>query len=140
MLLPGWVLLLLAGIRRLHRLGLQTLFFHKVCDVVIDIMGEAYPALLEARELISKVAELEETNFRRTLSNGLRILEESITQLRETQQNELSGESVFKLYDTYGFPKDLTEVIAQEQGLTIDEAGFKEAMQAQQERSRGGDV
>ncbi len=128
------------AIRHGHRLGLQTLFFHQVCDVVIDIMGDAYPELPEARELISKVAELEETNFRRTLSNGLRILEESITQLRETQQSELSGESVFKLYDTYGFPKDLTEVIAQEQGLTIDEAGFKEAMQAQQERSRGGDV
>lgn len=128
------------AIRHGHRLGLEDLFFFQICDVVVDIMSEAYPELVEARELISKVAQLEEKNFRRTLSTGLKILEDEIQSAKASQQTELAGNAVFKLYDTYGFPKDLTEVIAEEKGLTIDESGFAKEMQLQQERSRGGDV
>ncbi|MEC9465695.1 MAG: alanine--tRNA ligase [Myxococcota bacterium] len=126
------------AIRHGHRLGFSELFFHKVCTRVVDTMGDAYPELKDAAALIQKVAELEETSFRRTLESGLKILEDEIGKLGSSQ--ELAGETVFKLYDTYGFPKDLTELIAFERHITIDEAGFDAAMKAQQERSRGSQV
>ena len=127
------------AIRHGHRLGLSELFFFQICDVVVEIMSDAYPELLEARELITKVAQLEERNFRRTLSTGLKILEDELATSQAKRQTQLSGSTVFKLYDTYGFPKDLTEIIAQEKGLTIDADGFAREMEAQQERSRRND-
>ena len=124
------------AIRHGHRLGITDLFFHKMCNQVADMMQDAYPELEEARALTTKVAEIEETAFRRTLGSGLKILGDELSKLDENTK-ELPGNLVFKLYDTYGFPKDLTEIIASEKGLGIDEDGFTEAMKEQQERSRG---
>jgi alanyl-tRNA synthetase len=124
------------AIRHGKRLGMGDAFLHEVCAVVVETMGEAYPELREARVLIGKVAELEERTFRRTLDTGLSLLEREME--RAGSAKSLPGEAVFKLYDTYGFPKDLTELIARERGFAIDEAGFEREMSAQQERSRGG--
>ena len=124
------------AIRHGHRLGIKDLFFNQVCNQVVDMMGEAYPELGEARALMTKVAEVEETAFRRTLGSGLKILGDELGKL-DASAKSLPGDVVFKLYDTYGFPKDLTEIIAAEKGLGIDEAGFAESMKEQQERSRG---
>ena len=123
------------AIRHGKRLGFESLFLPDVCDFVVETMGDAYPELRDARTLISKVAELEENAFRRTLDKGLGLLEGEIA--RTAPGGVLSGEAVFKLYDTFGFPKDLTQVIAAERGLTIGEEGFTREMAAQQERSRG---
>lgn len=126
------------AIRHGKRLGFDDVFMPGICDVVVETMGSAYPELLESRTLIQKVAQLEEEGFRRTLDTGLRILEDEIVKVGAARQ--LPGAVVFKLYDTYGFPKDLTEVIANERGLQLDEAGFTAQMEQQKERSRGGDV
>jgi alanyl-tRNA synthetase len=128
------------AIRHGKRLGFDDLFLHDICDIVVGHMGDAYPELREARSLIEKVAQLEEEGFRRTLDTGLRILGDAIGEVKQGRATELPGEIVFKLYDTYGFPKDLTEVIATENGLRLDEAGFDRHMEAQKERSRGSEV
>jgi alanyl-tRNA synthetase len=135
----GYVLrrLMRRAIRHGKRLGFNELFFAQVCSVVVQQMQSAYPELREAQLLIDKVATLEEENFRRTLESGLSLLNDAV---KQTANKTLAGELVFKLYDTYGFPKDLTEVIAHEHRLQVDEAGFDKAMQAQKERSRQGDV
>ena len=128
------------AIRHGKRLGFEDLFFHEICGVVADSMGDVYPELRESRTLIVKVAETEEKAFRRTLDTGLRILEEELSAAKKADTRTLAGDAVFKLYDTYGFPKDLTETIARERGFTVDDAGFDKAMAAQQERSRGSEV
>ena len=98
-------------------------------------MQAAYPDLADARQLILKVADNEETAFRRTLGRGLGLLQESIAQLEPG--GALAGETAFMLYDTYGFPIDLTRLIMSEQGFAVDEEGFEAAMAAQRQRSRG---
>jgi alanyl-tRNA synthetase len=138
----GYVLrrIMRRAIRHGKRLGLDDLFFHVACDAVVATMAEAFPELAEARSLIGKVAENEEKSFRRTLEAGLRRLAADVAATHKNGERVLAGSAVFRLYDTYGFPKDLTEVIAREQGLAIDAAGFDAAMAAQQERSRGSEV
>ncbi len=133
----GYVLrrIMRRAIRHGKRLGFNDVFFPDVCDLLVKHMGGAYPELLESRSLIGKWVALEETGFRRTLDTGLRLLQEALHTHQASGQ--LPGDVAFKLYDTYGFPKDLTEVIAQEQGVTVDEKGFTTEMQAQKERSRG---
>ena len=135
----GYVLrrIMRRAIRHGKRLGFADVFFEKSCMKVVELMGEAYPELVSAKTLIGKVADLEERNFRRTLDTGLRLLDDAIA---DTKGKQIAGDTVFKLYDTYGFPKDLTDVIARERGFTIDDAGFEKAMTAQQERSRAGDL
>ncbi|MEZ0312390.1 MAG: alanine--tRNA ligase [Myxococcota bacterium] len=128
------------AIRHGKRLGFGDVFFEKACDKVVEVMGEAYPELVSARTLIGKVADLEERSFRRTLDTGLKLLEDAMETTRAGGKQVLPGDAVFKLYDTYGFPRDLTEVIAGERGLTVDVAGFEKAMGEQQERSRAGDL
>ncbi len=128
------------AIRHGKRLGFTDVFFEKACDKVVDVMGEAYPELVSARTLIGKVSDLEERNFRRTLDTGLKLLDDALETTRATGEKVLPGDAAFKLYDTYGFPRDLTEVIAGERGFTVDVAGFESAMTAQQERSRAGDL
>lgn len=128
------------AIRHGRRLGFDDLFFHRICDVVVGTMSPAYPELREAKSLIDKVAQLEEEGFRRTLDTGLKILGDEIDTVKGQGHTILPGATVFKLYDTYGFPKDLTEVIAGEHGLGLDDAGFETHMEAQKERSRGVDV
>jgi alanyl-tRNA synthetase len=124
-------------IRRALRHGslcqIQTPFFYRLVEPLISIMGEAYPQLIQRRAIIEKTLRQEEEQFTKTLSNGLALLE---TSLEQTEDNIIPGELVFKLYDTYGFPVDLTADIAREKGITMDIAGFEAAMQRQREMSQ----
>ncbi|MEZ4272587.1 MAG: alanine--tRNA ligase [Myxococcota bacterium] len=126
------------AIRHGKRLGFTDIFFDRICLKVVDTMGEAYGELREARSLIEKVVALEEAGFRRTLDTGMAILMSEVEQASQAKRTTLSGETAFKLYDTYGFPRDLTDVIAAEHGLVVDSAAFDRQMSLQKERSRGG--
>jgi alanyl-tRNA synthetase len=132
----GYVLrrIIRRAIRHGHKLGLKEPFFHKLVPVLVDEMGAAYPELAAAAAQVERVLRLEEVRFAETLEQGLRILEERIAGL--DQGDEIPGETLFLLYDTYGFPVDLTADIARERGLRIDQAGFDRAMAAQRERAR----
>jgi alanyl-tRNA synthetase len=125
------------AIRHGRRLGIEKLFMGDVTQKVTEMMGEAYPEVIEVQSLLAKVTELEEVGFRRTLDTGLKILGDALQDAKKQPKPALGGEVIFRLYDTYGFPKDLTEVIAQEAGVGLDEAGFAASMQAQKVRSRG---
>jgi len=114
-------------------LGQKQAFFHKLVPVLCEEMGNAFPELLEAQETVVKTLKLEEERFAVTLEHGMKILDESIEQL---QDKIIPGETVFKLYDTYGFPVDLTADIALNKGLEIDYDGFEQAMNAQKDRGR----
>ena len=132
----GYVLrrILRRACRHGHKLGARDAFFHKLVGPLAEAMGDAYPELHEKRAQIEKILLLEEEQFARTLDTGMRILEQDIAALAG---DTLDGETVFKLYDTFGFPMDLTADIARERGLRVDEEGFERAMQAQRERARG---
>lgn len=121
------------AIRHAYKLGVSETFYYKLVAPLVDEMGEAYPELVKAQGQIEKVLKLEEERFAETLDQGMKILESAIADLKG---REIPGETVFKLYDTYGFPADLTADIARERQLTIDTAGFEQAMEAQRERAR----
>ncbi|MDB4976379.1 MAG: alanyl-tRNA synthetase, partial [Myxococcaceae bacterium] len=126
------------AIRHGHRLGIGELFLHRAALKVVEIMGEQYPELLERRALIEDVTRQEEERFRRTLDRGLSIIAENQTWERASDGSKLlPGAIAFKLYDTYGFPLDLQQVIGDEQGFTIDQAGFEREMSSARERSAG---
>lgn len=131
----GYVLrrIIRRAIRHGYMLGVKEPFFHKLVGCLCDEMGEAYPELLSQRGQVEKVLRLEEERFAQTLEQGMKILEEAIEEL---DGKVIPGELVFKLYDTYGFPRDLTADIARERELTIDQSGFDEAMSAQRERAQ----
>ena len=131
----GYVLrrIIRRAIRHGHKLGLREPFFYKLVDALCKEMGEAYPELVKAKAQVERVLKQEEDRFAETLDNGMTILEEAIDGLTG---KEISGETVFKLYDTYGFPVDLTADIARECNLTLDMSGFETAMEAQRERAR----
>ena len=133
----GYVLrrIMRRAIRHGKRLGLEKLFLAEVCGAVIDEMGAAYPETRENRAFIAKVAAQEEESFRRTLDKGLAILEEEMARLAKTKERVVPGKVAFQLYDTFGFPMDLTRVIAAERGLSVDEAGFDRHMAEQRARS-----
>jgi alanyl-tRNA synthetase len=133
----GYVLrrIMRRAIRHGKRLGLEKPFLADVCGAVIEEMGAAYPEIRENRPFIVKVASQEEESFRRTLDKGLQILEEEMARLEKTGEKVLSGKIAFQLYDTFGFPMDLTRVIAGERGLGVDEAGFDRNMAEQRARS-----
>ncbi|PRD39544.1 UNVERIFIED_CONTAM: alaS [Trichonephila clavipes] len=116
-----------------NKLGAKDSFFHKVVAALAAEMGEAYPELRAQQAHIERVLKTEEEQFARTLEQGLRILDQDLVGLQGTV---IPGETVFRLYDTYGFPVDLTGDIARERGLTLDEAGFEREMNAQRERAR----
>ncbi|MEP3561127.1 MAG: alanine--tRNA ligase [Marinobacter sp.] len=116
-----------------NKLGANGPFFHKLAKPLADLMGEAFPQLVSSLKQIEKVLLQEEEQFAKTLDKGLRLLEQDIAELKG---NEIPGETVFTLYDTYGFPVDLTNDIARERGLTLDYAGYETAMEAQRERAR----
>ncbi|WP_197513304.1 alanine--tRNA ligase [Acidihalobacter aeolianus] len=116
-----------------HRLGLRDPFFHRLVAPLVDEMGEAYPELAAAQNRIEQVLEQEEERFAETLEKGLKLLEDAVADLGGAT---LSGELIFRLYDTYGFPVDLTADIAREQGFALDMDGFENAMDAQREKSR----
>ena len=108
----------------------------QMIDVVIQMMKPAYPELVDKQAFIKKVAGVEEERFHTTLNAGCDLLSEMLEDTKKKQQTILSGDQVFKLYDTYGFPWELTDEIAKEQGVTIDEKGFEAAMAEQKERAR----
>ena len=111
-------------------------FMYRLVDTLIDSMGEAYPELPKQRDLIMKVIKEEEDSFLRTLENGIRLLENAIAEAKKNGKTEISGKEAFVLYDTYGFPLDLTELILKEKGMTLDHAEFDSEMQAQKQRAR----
>ena len=121
------------AIRHGYKLGQNDPFFHKLVAPLVAEMGEAYPELTRAQAIAEKVLLKEEERFAETLDQGMRILEESIAGL---EGSEIPGETVFRLYDTYGFPVDLTADIARERELTLDMAGYEAAMAQQRERAR----
>jgi alanyl-tRNA synthetase len=121
------------AIRHGYHLGQREPFFHTLVDALDEVMGAAYPELGAAKEHVKRVLRLEEERFAETLEQGMRILDNAIEGLSGT---EIPGETVFRLYDTYGFPTDLTADIARERGLSLDVAGFESAMEAQRERAR----
>jgi alanyl-tRNA synthetase len=127
--------------RRAVRHGKQQLriaepFMHRVCARVIEEMGDVYPDLRARADLIHNVALEEEKLFRRTLDRGLGMLEEEFAKMRADGRRAVDGAKVFQLYDTHGFPDDLTKIIAGEQGFTIDETGFKAELAVAKERSK----
>jgi alanyl-tRNA synthetase len=131
----GYVLrrIIRRAIRHGYKLGIQETFFYKLVPVLEKEMGDAYPELVRGRAQAERVLKLEEERFAETLANGMSLLEGAI---KETRGKMIDGETVFKLYDTYGFPADLTADIARERGLTIDQAGFDAAMEEQRKRSQ----
>ena len=116
-----------------HKLGAKGLFLYQLTDALIAEMGTAFPELVRSRALVQQQLRLEEQRFADTLSSGLRIFDEEVAALGGT---EIPGEVAFRLYDTYGFPVDLTADIARERRLTVDTDGFETHMQAQRERAR----
>ncbi|PAV48783.1 alanine--tRNA ligase [Pseudomonas sp. HAR-UPW-AIA-41] len=116
-----------------NKLGASGTFFHKIYAALASEMGFAFPELVEQQAHVERVLKTEEEQFAKTLEQGLKILEQDLAELTG---KEIPGEVVFKLYDTYGFPMDLTGDIARERGLSIDEAGFEREMEAQRERAR----
>ena len=131
----GYVLrrIIRRAVRHGNKLGATDSFFYKLVAPLAKEMGEAYPELIKLQAQIEKVLLTEEQQFAKTLDQGMRILEQDLAQL---SSNQIPGETIFKLYDTYGFPVDLTGDIARERGLTLDEAGFEKAMEAQRQRAR----
>lgn len=109
---------------------------YRLLDTLIESMGEAYPELPKQRELIMRVIKEEEDAFLRTLDNGIRLLDNAIEAAKSKGKNEISGKEAFVLYDTYGFPLDLTELILKENGMTLDHAEFDKEMEAQKARAR----
>lgn len=131
----GYVLrrIIRRAIRHGHKLGLSEPFFYKLVAPLTEVMSDAYPELIKAQKQIEKVLQQEEQQFALTLSQGIKIFEQEITQLKN---KIIPGEVVFRLYDTYGFPPDLTNDIARERGLTLDYVGFDHAMTKQRELSQ----
>ncbi|KZX77998.1 alanine--tRNA ligase [Oleiphilus sp. HI0009] len=121
------------AIRHGNKLGAEGVFFYKLVSSLVHIMGDAYPELRTGQVQIEKILLQEEQQFAKTLDKGMRLLEADIDQL---EGKVISGKTVFTLYDTYGFPVDLTNDIARERGLTLDYHGFDVAMEAQRERAR----
>lgn len=117
-------------------LGQREAFLYRLVDTLIDSMGEAYPEIARQRDLIMKVTKEEEDSFLRTLENGIKMLESAIAEARKQGKTEISGKEAFVLYDTYGFPLDLTQLILKENGMTLDQAGFDKEMEAQKTRAR----
>ena len=117
-------------------LGRREAFIYSLLPILIETMGDAYPELVAGRELIGKVMKEEEESFLRTLETGIRLLEKQMEDTRAKGLSVLDGHDAFVLYDTYGFPLDLTALILSEHGMSVDEAGFDAAMQQQKERAR----
>ena len=130
----GYVLrrIIRRAIRHGYKLGQNQPFFHKLVADLARVMGDAYPELRAAQQRVTDVLRQEEERFAETLENGMKVLENAL----HREDRMLDGETVFQLYDTFGFPVDLTADIARERGMMIDHAGFEEAMQRQRERAR----
>ena len=134
----GYVLrrLLRRAARHGKLLGVDEPFLYQVCDTVIGENEGHYPELRERQDYITKVIRVEEENFAKTIDSGLKIFSDMLAQHKAKGETVFSGEDTFKLYDTYGFPIDLTSEMAQDEGLTVDEAGFRAFMEEQKVRAR----
>src|SRR5512139_3193257 len=134
----GYVLrrIIRRALRHGYKLGQTKPFFHKVVADLVQEMGAAYPELKEQQARIESVLKQEEERFGETLENGMKILDGALGQMKSGDAPMLDGETVFLLYDTYGFPVDLTGDICRERGVSIDHAGFNEAMEGQREQAR----
>jgi len=140
----GYVLrrIIRRAVRHGYKLGIEEPFFYKLVPVLEREMSSAYPELIRGREHAERVLRQEEERFAETLANGMELLESAIARLSQSRGAQpaaaavIPGETVFKLYDTYGFPADLTADIARERGLSIDQAGFDAAMEEQRRRSQ----
>ena len=117
-------------------LGMETPFIHKLVPTLAEVMGDAFPEIRQQQAHISRVIESEEASFGNTLDRGLEIFEQMVAQPATISQKKLSGEDAFKLYDTYGFPVDLTRLICEERQLELDDAGFEVCMEAQRTKAR----
>jgi len=131
----GYVLrrIIRRAVRHGYQLGVKEVFFYKIVAGLVKVMGEAYPELKAKQTIVEKALRDEEQQFARTLENGMTILEKAIANLKG---DTLAGETVFKLYDTYGFPVDLTADVARESNIMLDMEGFEAAMQVQREQAR----
>ncbi|HBX37517.1 MAG TPA: alanine--tRNA ligase, partial [Pseudohongiella sp.] len=131
----GYVLrrIIRRAVRHGYQLGVKDVFFFRLVAALVTEMGEAYPALEKDQARVERVLREEEQQFARTLENGMQILEQAISQLKG---EVLPGDTVFRLYDTYGFPVDLTADVAREHNLTLDMAGFEQAMEGQRQQAR----
>ena len=134
----GYVLrrILRRAIRYGRNIGLSRPFLHETSNLVFDLMEPAYPELKEASAFIQNVIENEEVRFSETLDHGLRLLNDSLAELREKSITEVPGELVFKLYDTYGFPVDIVRDVVRDENFTLDMDGFETEMEKQREQSR----
>ncbi|CAI2585276.1 Alanine--tRNA ligase [Apilactobacillus kunkeei] len=119
-----------------HRLGIKDDFLYQLVPVVGEIMKSYYPEVLEQKDYLEKVIHSEEKRFNETLSDGLQLLGELMDNLRKTNQKTVEGKDAFKLYDTYGFPLEMTKEYLEDAGFSVDETGFKAEMQKQKERAR----
>ncbi len=118
------------------KLDMDEPFIHRLVNTVADIMGGAFPDILPRKEFVAKTILSEEERFHKTLDRGLDILDETLSQLKAESAAVVPGQKAFELYDTYGFPLDLTQIIAGESGFTVDEDDYQQAMDEQRERSR----
>ncbi|MCB2837645.1 alanine--tRNA ligase [Streptococcus dysgalactiae subsp. dysgalactiae] len=138
----GYVLrrLLRRAVMHGRKLGIKETFLYKLVQTVGEIMASYYPEILEKRDFIEKIVKREEETFARTIDAGSGHLDQLLAQLKEADKDTLEGKDIFKLYDTYGFPVELTEEMAEEAGYKIDHDGFKAAMKEQQDRARAAVV
>ena len=134
----GYVLrrLLRRAVRYGRLLGIRDIFLPQIAQAVMDTMGEAYPELIQRRDYILEVIRTEEERFQATLDQGLKILKDLVEDLKGQNQNRLSGEDAFRLYDTYGFPLELTKEILAEEDMEVDEEEFAQRMDEQRQRAR----
>lgn len=134
----GYVLrrLLRRAARHGKLLGINKEFLAGICDVVIEWSGDAYPELKEKKDYIKKVLSVEENSFYKTIDKGMEILKNDIEEIKQKGKKVMGGDMSFRLYDTYGFPIDLTKEILEEEGITLDEEAFQKEMQLQKTRAR----
>ncbi len=134
----GYVLrrLLRRAVMHGKKLGIEQAFLYRLVPVVGEIMESYYPEVLDQKEFIEKVVRTEEERFNETINEGLEILNQVIKEVKQANGTTLAGKDIFKLYDTYGFPVELTEEVAEDEGLNVDHAGFETEMQAQRDRAR----
>ncbi len=119
-----------------RKLDLHEPFLYKLVDALVNIMGDVFPEIIEKKEYVKERIKAEEESFNATLDRGIEIFEEIVTKLEKKRSKEISGSEVFKLYDTFGFPADLTNIMARERGYSIDEDGFNKLLENQREKSR----
>ena len=118
------------------KLAMNEAFIYRLVDNVVELLGDVFPDVLPRREFITRTIQGEEHRFHQTIERGLELLDQSFDTLTEKDSTQLDGQRAFELYDTFGFPLDLTEMLARERGFTVDDAGFEQSMEAQRSRGR----